>query len=99
MPHQRVTNYLICLPKLSRAEASCCNPWSPLPAAAVCSERLINNDEISCLSGLPLWRTFFNDDRSPAIELLPKLLIHLSMSEAPSVGDTLPGLPLRACTV
>jgi hypothetical protein len=94
-----------CLLKLSSADASCCSePWASPPACEaaddVCCDRLIRIDEISLLSGLPLCSAFFNDVRPPLMGLLsPRALIQLLISEAPSVGDTLEALPLRACTV
>ena len=66
----------------------------------VCSERLISNDEISSPSGLLLCNALFSDERSLDRGLLPpRALIQLSINDEPSVGDTLVGLPLSACTV
>lgn len=94
-----------CWPKLFSDEASSCNDdCAPPPAdeAAdwVCSDRLINRDEISLPSGELLCNACFSSLSVLDTGLSePSVVIQLSITDAPSVGETLDGLPLRACTV
>lgn len=88
----------------SDCASSCNDDCAPPPADeaadCVCSDKLINSDEISLPSGELLCSACFSWVRLLDTGLSePRVLIQLSITDAPSVGDTSEGLPLRACTV
>ena len=101
-PYYRPYN---CWLKLFNDEANCCNDDWALPSAeeaadCVCSDRSSKIDEILSPSGELLCRACLSELKLLDTGLSePRVLIQLSITDAPSVGDTSEGLPLRACTV